>query len=85
MGAARVIVAGVELYGAVGLVVGLGFVTLGVLRAMPDAGHVTWGARVLLLPGAAVLWPWVLGRWVLGRGLAGGTLTGGTLTGGTGP
>ena len=68
MGTAGIIVAGVGLYGVIGLVVALGFVTVGILRAMPDAGPVTWGARMLLLPGSAVLWPWVLRRW-----LAGGT------------
>lgn len=68
MGVAEIVVAAAEFYGAVGLAVALGFVTFGILRAMPGAGPVTWGARLLLLPGAAVLWPWVLGRW-----LAGGT------------
>lgn len=66
MGVAEIIVAAAALYGAVGLAVALGFVTVGMLRAMPEAGPVTWGARVLLLPGAAVLWPWVLGRWIVG-------------------
>jgi hypothetical protein len=66
MDAARIIVAGAELYGVVGLVVALGFVSVGILRAMPEAGPVTWGGRVLLIPGAAVLWPWVLRRWHAG-------------------
>ena len=66
MGMAGIIVAGAGLYGVIGLAVALGFVTLGILRAVPDAGPVTWGARVLLLPGAAVLWPWVLRRWLVG-------------------
>ncbi|HEV2674329.1 MAG TPA: hypothetical protein VGV37_07285 [Aliidongia sp.] len=66
MGAARIIVMGVELYGLVGIAVAVGFVTLGILRAMPHAGPVTWGARVLLFPGAMVLWPWVLRRWLAG-------------------
>lgn len=66
MGVAEIIVAAAAIYGAVGLAVALGFVTVGMLRAMPEAGPVTWGARVLLLPGAAVLWPWVLGRWIVG-------------------
>lgn len=66
MGTAQIIVAGFGLYGAIGLVVALGFVTIGILRAMPDAGPVSWGARLLLLPGAAVLWPLVLRRWLAG-------------------
>jgi hypothetical protein len=50
------------LYFAVGLLIGLAFVTFGVaqVQAMP----VTLGARVLLLPGATVLWPIVLSRWL---------------------
>jgi hypothetical protein len=50
------------LYFAVGLLIGLAFVAFGVaqVQAMP----VTLGARVLLLPGATVLWPIVLSRWL---------------------
>jgi hypothetical protein len=66
MEAARLIVAGIELHAALGLFVALGFVTVGILRAMPGAGYVTWGARLLILPGAAVLWPWILRRWLAG-------------------
>jgi hypothetical protein len=66
MATARIIVAGVELYGVIGLAVALGFVTLGIARALPQAGPVSWGARVLLLPGAVVLWPWALRRWRVG-------------------
>jgi hypothetical protein len=66
MGTAEIIVAGMGLYGAIGLAVALGFASLGLHRAMPDAGPVTWGARILLLPGALVLWPWVLRRWLAG-------------------
>lgn len=70
MEAAEIIVAGAQLYGALGLIVALGFVTVGIRRAMPKAGPVTWGARILLLPGAAALWPWVLRRWVAGGAAA---------------
>jgi len=50
------------LYMAVGLLIGLAFVIFGVVRvqAMP----VTLGARIVLLPGATVLWPFVLSRWL---------------------
>ena len=68
MGVAETIVAATELYGAAGLLVGLGFVSIGIHRAMPHAGPVTWGGRILLLPGAALLWPWVLSRSIAGGG-----------------
>ncbi len=66
MAVAEIFVAGVGLYALIGLAVALGFVTIGIPRAMPHAGPVTWGARLLLLPGAAVLWPLVLRRWLAG-------------------
>jgi hypothetical protein len=66
MAAAQIIVAGAELYGAIGLAVAVGFVLAGIARAMPGAGHVTCGGRLILLPGAAVLWPWALRRWLKG-------------------
>jgi hypothetical protein len=64
--AAAVIVAGIAIYAAAGIVTGLAFVLFGVSRVPPEPASVTAGARILLLPGAAALWPIVLGRW-LGR------------------
>jgi hypothetical protein len=53
-------------YVAVGIAVALAFVTIGIaqVQAMP----VTVGARILLLPGAFVLWPLVVSRWLRSRG-----------------
>ncbi|MGB9368386.1 MAG: hypothetical protein WCE79_20480 [Xanthobacteraceae bacterium] len=51
-----------SLYAAMGLVTALAFVTFGVTRVQPAA--VSFGARVLILPGAAALWPYVLLRWL---------------------
>jgi hypothetical protein len=53
-------------YVAVGIAVALAFVTIGIaqVQAMP----VTVGARILLLPGALVLWPLVVSRWLRSRG-----------------
>jgi hypothetical protein len=53
-------------YVAVGIAVALAFVAIGVsqVQAMP----VTVGARILLLPGAFVLWPLVVHRWLRSRG-----------------
>jgi hypothetical protein len=57
------LLAGLLAYGSVGLVTALAFVTFGVVRVLPQPAPVTIGARVLLIPGATVLWPYVLYRW----------------------
>jgi hypothetical protein len=53
-------------YVVVGIAVALGFVTVGVAQVQPMP--VTVGARILLLPGAFVLWPLVAARWLKMRG-----------------
>jgi hypothetical protein len=40
------------------------FVLFGVTRALAQPTAVTIGARILLLPGSILLWPFVLGRWL---------------------
>jgi hypothetical protein len=50
------------LYAAIGVLVALAFVTFGVTRVQP--ANVSMGARILILPGAAALWPYVLMRWL---------------------
>ena len=49
-------------YAAVGVVTALAFVSFGVTRVQPSP--VSLGARILILPGAAALWPYVLVRWL---------------------
>jgi hypothetical protein len=63
----QILSAGLVLYVAVGLVIGLAFVLFGVTRVQPAT--VTVGARILLLPGATALWPFVLRRWLKSRGV----------------
>jgi hypothetical protein len=46
--------------------VALAFVTIGVVQVQPMP--LTVGARVMLLPGAFVLWPLVAARWLKSRG-----------------
>jgi hypothetical protein len=53
------------LYAAVGAVTALAFVIFGVTRVQP--APVSLGARILILPGAAALWPYVLLRWIRTR------------------
>ena len=53
-------------YAAIGVVFALAFVAFGVTRVQP--APVSLGARILLVPGAAALWPYVLRRWLAARG-----------------
>jgi hypothetical protein len=55
------------LYAVAGVVTALAFVTFGIARVLPAGTPVTFGARVLLVPGAALLWPYVLLRWMKAR------------------
>ena len=63
MSAPAVILLIVEIYAAAGVVVALAFVAFGIARVLPQPMPVTLGARILVLPGAAALWPYVLARW----------------------
>jgi hypothetical protein len=54
---------GIGLYALAGLLTALAFVTIGVTRVLPHPAPVTIGARILLMPAAAALWPYVLYRW----------------------
>ena len=54
----------IALYAALGAATALAFVTFGIARVLPAGTPVTFGARVLLMPGAALLWPYVLLRWI---------------------
>jgi len=50
------------LYAAICVATALAFVSFGVTRVQPVS--VSLGARILILPGAAALWPYVLVRWL---------------------
>jgi hypothetical protein len=50
------------LYAATGAVTAVAFVTFGVTRV--QTAPVSPGARILILPGAFALWPYVLLRWI---------------------
>ena len=50
-------------YAAVGGLVGLAFLLIGIDRVAPAARGV-YAFRPLLLPGLVLLWPWVLWRWI---------------------
>jgi len=52
------------LYAAAGFAVAVAFLALGVTRVLPEPAPVTLGALIMLFPGAAALWPYVLIRWL---------------------
>jgi hypothetical protein len=64
---ATILLGGFALYIALGLATALAFVIFGVTQV--QGAPVTVGARVLIFPGAAALWPFVLARWRKSRGM----------------
>ncbi len=59
---AMILLVGLALYAAAGVVIAVAFAVFGVTRVQPMP--VSVGARVLIVPGAAALWPYVLVRWL---------------------
>jgi hypothetical protein len=59
---------GIMAYIATGLLVAIGFVSFGIGTTLEPPRQVSLGARLLALPGAVLLWPYVLIRWVDARG-----------------
>ena len=64
---AMILVDALTAYAVAGLIIAIAFVVFGVAQVLPADTPVTVGARILV-PGAAVLWPFVLGRWLRLRG-----------------
>lgn len=62
--AANAVLLAVLAYAATGLVVGVAFAARGVATADHAARGAPWSFRLLILPGAAALWPLVLVRWL---------------------
>ena len=52
------------LYAATGFAVAIAFLAFGVTRVLPEPAKATLGARIMLFPGTAALWPYVLIRWL---------------------
>lgn len=60
---AEAITALFTVYGSAGLLFAVAFVTRGLSRVDPQTRGASWFFRLLLLPGAAAFWPWLLLRW----------------------
>jgi hypothetical protein len=63
---AQTIVWAAMIYAALGLLFALVFVAVGVARVDATALGAGWGFRLLILPGAAALWPFLAWRWARG-------------------
>ena len=61
---ATLVLGGIIAYALAGVVTALLFVAFGVVRVLPQPATVSISARILLIPGAAALWPYVIVRWV---------------------
>jgi hypothetical protein len=55
-------------YVLTGLVTAVAFVSFGLPAVLPHNMTASLGARILFIPGATVLWPYVLARWLKARG-----------------
>jgi hypothetical protein len=64
MQVAELLVDGLAAYGLAGAVFAVGFVTMGIQRVDSVAEHAPLGFRLIVLPGAAALWPLLLVRWL---------------------
>ncbi len=53
-------------YVALGLVFAIPFALIGAGKIDPDAQGATWGFRILVIPGAILLWPLMAKRWAMG-------------------
>ena len=60
--ALTIVLIALALYAAAGIAVAAAFVVFGVTRVQP--APVSGGARILIFPGAAALWPYLLVRWL---------------------
>jgi hypothetical protein len=67
-GLTMILLYGLAVYAFLGVVIGVVFAIFGVSQVIPHTATMTLGARILILPGAAALWPYVLVRWLKSRG-----------------
>ncbi|MEO0347247.1 MAG: hypothetical protein AAF229_13465 [Pseudomonadota bacterium] len=58
--AASTLVSVIGIYLAIGLITAIAFAAGLAKRIDPDAGEMTWGARLMIIPGVMGLWPLML-------------------------
>ena len=54
---------GLAVYAVAGLATAIAFVSVGLSQVLHPPVPATLGARILLVPGAVALWPYILLRW----------------------
>ena len=64
---AEVLVGAVQIYLIAGLMFAVPFVLVFAGRMDPNARGASWGFRILVIPGAAMLWPLLLLRVIRGK------------------
>ena len=67
MSPATIVLYGLVFYAIAGLCTAAAFVACGVTRVLDTPTSMTVGGRIMIFPGAAVLWPYVLLRWAKSR------------------
>jgi hypothetical protein len=58
---------GLAIYGAIGFLFALVFLTFGIGRIDPSARGTGLGFRLVILPGVVLLWPLLLAQWIGSR------------------
>jgi sorbitol-specific phosphotransferase system component IIBC len=59
-----IVLQAIALYAVAGFAIAISFLAFGVTRVLATHSTVTLGARIVLLPRAVALWPYVLIRWL---------------------
>jgi hypothetical protein len=54
---------GLAIYAIAGLATAIAFVSVGLSQVLHPPVPATLGARILFIPGAVALWPYILMRW----------------------
>ena len=63
MSAIAAVLTGLALYAIAGVVTAIAFVSVGLSQVLHPPMPATLGARILFVPGAVALWPYILMRW----------------------
>ena len=63
---AHAIVLAVQVYLGLGVLLGVPFALFGAARIDPNAKGAGLGFKLMILPGAVLMWPFVVGPWLKG-------------------